>query len=85
MKTPNSREINQFTGGRIIGQSESGVSNRQIGRNLTLKYQTVNNIVNKWKSEGHCRVERRSGRQSETSEREKRAMKREIDVLPTLR
>ena len=59
MKTPNSKEINQFTRGRIIiiEQTEGCVLNRQIGRNLTIKYQTVNNILNKWKSEGHCRVE----------------------------
>ena len=69
MKTPNSKAINQFTRGRIIGQSESDVSNRQIGRNLTINYQTIINIVNKWTSEGHCRLERRTGRPSETSER----------------
>ena len=57
MKTPNSKEINQFTRGRIIGQSESGISNCQIGRNITINHQTVNIIVNKLKSEGHCIVE----------------------------
>ena len=73
MKTPNLKKINQFTRGKIIGQWES-VSNGQIGKNFTINYQTVNNIVNK--SEG--RVERRSGRPSKTSKREKRVMKRQI-------
>ena len=78
MKTPNSKQVDPFTRGRIIGRHESGVSNRQIGRDLGLNYQTVNNIVNQWKTQGHCDVKKRCGRPRKTSPRQQRALKREI-------
>ena len=62
LKAPNSKEIDQFT----REQPEGRVSNRKIGWNLIINYQTVKNMVNKWKSEGLCRVKQPSGRLGET-------------------
>lgn len=51
---------------------------REVARLHQVNHQRVNNIVNKFNEEGHCRVEQRSGRPSIVTELTKMVLKTEV-------
>ena len=59
----------------VIMNVENGIVRLEGYCISTIK--TVNNIVSKWKQEGHCRV-KNIGRPKQVSERMRRAVKRNV-------
>ena len=80
-RKPRSVELSLFTGGRIVGQSQAGLSQRQIVENLEILLSTVNRVLVQFKSEGKESTSPYPGRLQPT-ERTFCAVKRSVEQNP---
>ena len=60
-RLPGSLELTDFQRGRIVGQEESGASQQQISRNLSIPLSTVNHVITQFKNKAKETVEVHSG------------------------
>ena len=63
-RLPDSVELYRFIPGRVVGQEEDGIRQRQIARKLSIPLSTVNRAITQFKNQTKETVEARSGRAS---------------------
>ena len=83
-RNPRPVQLSDFTRGRIVGQSQAGLSQRQIAENLETSKPplfTVNQVLVLFKSEGKESTSPRPGRPQST-EKTFRAVKRFVEHNP---
>ena len=80
-RTAGANEISDFMRGRIVGQWETGRSQRNIAASLNIPLSTINNVVCQFRRHGKCSVNPRSGRPKPT-QRFLRNIRRSIEYNP---
>ena len=83
LRNPQSVKLSDFTRGRIVGQSQAGLSQRQIAENLEIPLSSVNRVVAQFKSEKSKKSTSLRPGCSQPTERTFRAIKRFVEQNPS--